>query len=176
MEIKISDEQIMQALRDHIEDNYSDQINRILEKTIEKEVSMLVFDKIKEKIEPIALDVLNKGKFIIHTNNASYYTSEDKIDKLVEYIVKRYLNDPHYIYSKDAKYPKDRYMRSSPGGSYDSLIELIIQDNIRRITTQEFKPQIDEAIEKFLIDRDMIADILGSKMKQFFEEKIKSNK
>jgi len=176
MEIKISNEQIMEALKDHIEENYGDQIASVLKNTIEKEVSALVGEKIKEKIEPIALDVLRKGKFIIHTGNASYYTSEDKIDKLVEYFVKKYLNDPHYVYSKDAQYPKDRYMRSSSGGSYNSLIELIIQDNIRRVTTQEFKPQIDEAIDKFLVDRDMIAKIIGSKMQQFFEEKIKQSK
>lgn len=165
------DYDINEQLREVIRENSNSEINTL----VRNEAARLVQEELKGRVAPI-VDNHILGVELEYIPGDYGYRTKATLEEMVARMVRSRLNSPSYVYDKDAKNPKDRYMTSSRGGSDTSLIQLIVADEIRKIVNEEYKPYVEECIKKYIIDKDEIADILSERVKTFFREQLRKNK
>jgi hypothetical protein len=131
--------------------------------------SDLVRKEVNKILEPLVIHVLTEEKFQFQHR---YFAGERKIDDKLKYLIKEYLDEPVYLYSKDSSKPSKRYHRGS-SNSYPSRLESFLSFSIERYVDEHIMKKTDSLVSEYIQDKSELEEIAKTKMKELLEKKIK---
>ncbi|WP_211750103.1 hypothetical protein [Paenibacillus sp. Marseille-Q4541] len=143
-----------------------------IRKMVKQQAEALVKEEIKRIIAPIVDEYLQDAQ--VGREHISYHDkgpSRRNIDDFIKRIIKDYLDEPVYLYSKDAERISERYNKSSQ--PYDKTrAELwVINKTIKFVDSEVFpalEARLKEVADVIVLNEEQVQEIIKAKVLEKF--------
>lgn len=164
--LEIDKEDLNYELKELVAEIASSEITRLVRETAKK----MVEEEVKRIIAPIVDKFLENAlvgrEFNYHEGNIS----RRGVDEYVAIVLKQYLDEPVYLYSKSSNELSKRYMPSSPGGEKKTRAEQWVIEKARQYADTELFAILDarlqEVAKQIIPSEERIQEIIRAEMKR----------
>lgn len=167
MQVEIDSEEISYYLKSVIQDIASKEIKQMVKSHAEE----MVKEEVKRIISPIVDSYLETA--MVGREHLSYHdtdVSRRNIDDYIAAIMKRYLDEPVYLYSKSSSELSKRYNKDSHNHGSRTRADYWVIEKVKQFADTELYGKIEKNIES------VIASVIPNedKIREMIKEEIKN--
>ena len=167
IQLEISTEELHYELQSFIEKIARNEVTRLVEETAKS----MVESEVKKIVAPIVDKYLETA---LVGREYEYHEREQitkrPVDDFIVSVLKKYLDEPVYHYSKTSNELSKKYMPSSRGGEKKTRAEQWVTSKAQEYVDSELFPQMEQEmnliIKKIVPDKDQIQEIIKAEMRR----------
>lgn len=164
--LEIDKEDLNYELKELIAEIASNEITRMVRETAQK----LVEDEVKRIIAPIVDKYLENALVGRNYNYHERNISERPVDDYIAIVMRKYLDEPVYHYSKTSNELSKKYMPSSSGGEKKTRAEQWVTEKAQQYVDKELFPileqHLNEIASSIIPSDERIQEIIKAEMKR----------